>query len=50
MPVAAPALTWEISPADVLLGALERAWSESHPIVMIYEAGAGARTDDTCSI
>ena len=37
-------------PADVLLGALERAWSESHPIVMIYEAGAGSRTDDTCSI
>jgi predicted DsbA family dithiol-disulfide isomerase len=37
-------------PSDVLLGALERAWSESHPIVMIDEAGAASCADDSCSI
>ncbi len=44
-------------PADVLLGALERAWAESHPLTLI-EAPAGtdtagteaACTDDSCAI
>jgi predicted DsbA family dithiol-disulfide isomerase len=39
-------------PADALLGALEQAWAESHPLTPIGSVGAGgaACTDDSCAI
>ncbi len=40
--------------ADVLLGALERAWSESHPVTLLKSAdpapGGGACSDGACSV
>ena len=40
--------------SDVLLGALERAWSESHPVTLLNAAGpapdGGACGDGTCSV
>ncbi len=41
-------------PADVLLQALDRAWAETHPTLLLTPAGVGASdttcTDETCAI
>ena len=40
--------------ADVLLGALERAWAESHPLIVLTPEGAGsdsgACSDGACPV
>jgi predicted DsbA family dithiol-disulfide isomerase len=39
-------------PADVLLGALDRAWGDSHPIIRLDDGGAdgNACTDGECAV
>ena len=41
-------------PADVLLQALERAWADAHPTLLLTPAGVGASdatcTDESCAI
>ncbi len=37
-------------PPDVLLGVLEQAWAESHPLTLVATGDAPGCTDDTCAV
>jgi predicted DsbA family dithiol-disulfide isomerase len=37
-------------PPDVLLGVLEQAWAEAHPLTMVATGGGPGCTDDTCAV